>query len=95
MLVSLYYLFYGPNHNSVFIYTILEPYRRSNTNRNYIYPKLNPNLTGIFTLAGTLHPVGKHYPKLRAGTLDSCLKFLMTLYDIILQATFPVLIGAS
>jgi hypothetical protein len=49
----------------------------------------------LFTLTGTLHPVGKHYPKLRAGTLDSCLKFLMTLYDIILQATFPVLTGAS
>ncbi len=34
----------------------------------------------LFTVTGTLHPVGKHYPKLRAGTLDSCLKFLMTLY---------------
>jgi hypothetical protein len=29
--------------------------------------------------------VGKHYPKLRAGTLDSCLKFLMALYDTILE----------
>jgi hypothetical protein len=35
--------------------------------------------------AGTLHPVGKHYPKLRGGTMDSCLKFLLTIYDKIIE----------
>ena len=31
-------------------------------------------------------PVGKNFPKLRAGTMGSCLSFMMNLYDAIVVA---------
>ena len=31
-------------------------------------------------------PTGKNFPKLRAGTLGSCLSFMMNLYDAIVEA---------
>ena len=37
-------------------------------------------------VAGVQHPVGKNFPKLRAGTMASCITFMMNLYDAIVQA---------
>ncbi|XP_023322024.1 protein tyrosine phosphatase domain-containing protein 1 isoform X3 [Eurytemora carolleeae] len=36
-------------------------------------------------VAGVLQPAGKNFPKLRGGTLASCLKFMMTVYDIVYE----------
>ena len=40
----------------------------------------------MFTLSGVNLPVGKNFPKLRAGTMGSCLTFMMNLYDAIVEA---------
>jgi len=36
-------------------------------------------------IEGTLQPVGKNFTKLRGGTMSSCLKFMMTIYDLIVE----------
>ena len=40
----------------------------------------------LATVPGIQHPVGKNFPKLRAGTMASCLTFMMNLYDAIVGA---------
>ena len=37
-------------------------------------------------IPGVQHPVGKNFPKLRAGTMASCITFMMNLYDAIVEA---------
>lgn len=37
-------------------------------------------------IEGVLQPTGKNFPKLRAGTMGSCLTFFMNLYDAVVEA---------
>ena len=44
------------------------------------------NLFSSLPPPGTLQPVGRNFPKLRGGTMTSCLKFCMNIYDIVQAA---------
>ena len=44
------------------------------------------NCSQSSNVPGVQHPVGKNFPKLRAGTMASCITFMMNLYDTIVEA---------
>ena len=58
---------------------------RDKLRRSIRMQQITINFFYSYTILGTLQPVGKNFTKLRGGTMSSCLKFIMTIYDLIVE----------